>query len=181
VVSSETDPLIRPADLSDADAIAALHADSWRRNYRGAYADEYLDGDVGADRLAVWTDRLAHPSADARTLVAQELGGLIGFVHVVLGHDPQWGALVDNLHVAHRVKRSGVGTRLLAGAAAAVVAQAPRRGLYLWVLEQNVAAQAFYLARGGVCVSREQRGPFPGGGTAVGLRMFWADPGDLIH
>jgi hypothetical protein len=27
-----------------------LHADSWRRHYRGAYADAFLDGDVLADR-----------------------------------------------------------------------------------------------------------------------------------
>jgi GNAT superfamily N-acetyltransferase len=39
----------RLAGPPDADAIAALHADSWRRHYRGAYSDAFLDGDVGAD------------------------------------------------------------------------------------------------------------------------------------
>src|SRR4051812_46014791 len=29
----------RRAKLDDVDGIAALHADSWRRNYRGAYSD----------------------------------------------------------------------------------------------------------------------------------------------
>jgi len=28
------------------DAVAALHAESWRRNYRGAYSDDFLDGEV---------------------------------------------------------------------------------------------------------------------------------------
>jgi hypothetical protein len=35
---------IRVADSSDAPAIAALHAESWRRHYRGAYSDAFLDG-----------------------------------------------------------------------------------------------------------------------------------------
>ncbi|MBV9411286.1 MAG: GNAT family N-acetyltransferase, partial [Acidimicrobiia bacterium] len=41
-----TDVRCRVATIDDVEAIAALHADSWRRNYRGAYLDSYLDGDV---------------------------------------------------------------------------------------------------------------------------------------
>ena len=51
----------REATEHDAGAIAALHADSWRRHYRGAYLDSYLDGDVVADRLEVWSSRLTPP------------------------------------------------------------------------------------------------------------------------
>jgi hypothetical protein len=36
----------RSACASDAAAIAALHADSWRRHYRGTYSAGFLDGDV---------------------------------------------------------------------------------------------------------------------------------------
>jgi hypothetical protein len=50
----------------------------------------------------------------------------------------------------------------------------------LWVLEQNTSGQAFYDARGGTCVGRERRGPFPGGGTAMGLRYAWPDPAALV-
>ena len=32
----------RSADASDADAIGALHAESWRRHYRGALPDAYF-------------------------------------------------------------------------------------------------------------------------------------------
>ncbi len=28
-------------------------------------------------------------------------GGLIGFAHTAFDEDPTWGALLDNLHVAH--------------------------------------------------------------------------------
>ena len=65
----------------DADGIAALHADSWRRHYRGAYLDTYLDGDVVADRQEVWRRRLAEPSTNQLTVIARRDDELIGFAH----------------------------------------------------------------------------------------------------
>jgi hypothetical protein len=43
----------RMATLADSAAIATLHADSWRRHYRGAYSDQYLDGNIVEERQAV--------------------------------------------------------------------------------------------------------------------------------
>src|SRR5439155_6398460 len=85
----------RVAGFSDAESIATLHADSWRRHYRGAYSDAFLDGDVTADRLAVWADRLRTPDLGCRTIVADDGGGLVGFAHTVFDDDPSWGALLD--------------------------------------------------------------------------------------
>jgi GNAT superfamily N-acetyltransferase len=170
----------REARLEDADAIAALHVENWRRHYRGAYLDSYLDGDVVGDRQSVWRDRLAHP-AYRHTVVAAEDHTLAGFVHLIIDDDPTWGALVENLHVADVRKRRGVGGRLLAEAAAFLGQQRQSSGLYLWVLEQNTAAQAFYAACDGVVVERKMRGPFPGGGTAIGLRIWWPDPAVLVR
>ena len=62
---------LRDATAHDSEAVAALHADSWRRNYRGAFPDAYLDGEVFADRRAVWTERLREAAADAFTVVAE--------------------------------------------------------------------------------------------------------------
>jgi hypothetical protein len=58
----------RSAGPDDAEPVARLHADSWRRFYRGAFADEFLDGDVVADRRGVWSVRLA-ASASAPSAV----------------------------------------------------------------------------------------------------------------
>jgi GNAT superfamily N-acetyltransferase len=135
------------ADADDARQIALLHADSWRRYYRGAYADSFLDGDVDADRRSVWSARLATPT-NSHTVVAEHETRLVGFVHVLFDHDQRWGSLVDNLHVAHDHHRIGVGTALLAHAARAVVKHAPGDGMYLWVLEKNTPAQEFYRACG---------------------------------
>ena len=87
----------RPAELRDVEAIAALHADSWRRNYRGAYLDSYLDGDVLSDRRAVWRGRIMRPEATFRTIVAQRDEAFAGFAHTTLDDDPTWGALLENL------------------------------------------------------------------------------------
>jgi len=124
-VAPLVDVQFRPARPSDADAVAALHADSWRRHYRGAYSDAFLDGDVYAERLVVWSSRLLGFSAQA--------------------------------------------------------AVARRTGMYLWVLEQNADARAFYEARGGTCVERALVPPPSGdasrlNGSPFGLRYAWSDP-----
>ena len=174
---------VRRGRLTDAEAIAGLHAESWRRHYRGAYADEYLDGDIGAERLGVWRQRLSAQDEATRTMLAEADGAFVGFVHVVFDEDPQWGSLVDNLHVVWARKRSGIGSQLMSSAAAAVLEHGG--SLYLWVLEQNTEAQAFYSARGGRCVESRPVPP-PGGradrlnGSPVGLRFAWADPAVLL-
>jgi GNAT superfamily N-acetyltransferase len=175
----------RSAGLGDAAAAARLHADSWRRHYRGAYSDAFLDGDVVEDRLSVWTGRLSSPDPDSRTILAERAGQLVGFAHAVLNEDGIWGALIDNLHVVHGLKRQGIGTRLLRCVARHVVDRSPSSGMYLWVLEPNSAAQAFYARRGGVCVGQHEVPP-PGGdasrltGRPIGLRYAWRDPVVLL-
>jgi GNAT superfamily N-acetyltransferase len=171
----------RSAGAGDAEQVAMLHADSWRRHYRGAFAESFLDGELIAERVSVWSKRLVDPAGTA-TILAEQDGELAGFVHVMFDLDPDWGSLVDNLHVDHSRKRSGIGRQLLERAAQAVVDQADGDAMYLWVLEQNSAAQQFYLAVGAKCVEVAPVAP-PGGdpahlnGTPNGLRMAWPHAG----
>jgi ribosomal protein S18 acetylase RimI-like enzyme len=165
----------RPAIAADADDIADLHAESWRLHYRGAYADEFLDGDVFVNRRKVWSERLSDTRGGTSTVLAVTTSVIAGFVHTVFHNDPRWGALLDNLHVRPDMKRHGIGRRLMAEAARSVVANDASSGLYLWVLEQNVAAQSFYRAQGGTDVERVLAGPFPGGGKAWARRYAWTD------
>jgi ribosomal protein S18 acetylase RimI-like enzyme len=178
-VSGTASPQLRLARRADAPRIARLHAESWRRHYRGAYADAFLDGDVEAERRREWSRRLQGPDhGRAATILAEQGGSLLGFVHVIFDDDPTWGALVDNIHVAFATQRSGLGRRLMAAAAEAVTERDAESGLYVWVLEQNAPAQAFYEARGGTCVERAPA-VAPGGvagrlaGAPLKLRYVW--------
>jgi ribosomal protein S18 acetylase RimI-like enzyme len=174
----------RRATAVDCEPVARLHADSWRRHYRGAYSDSFLDGDVATDRLAVWTGLLSHPGADSSTIVAEDAGVLVGFAHTRFEDDGRWGALLDNLHVAHTHQRGGTGSQLVARTAGAVAERRSGSGLYLWVLEQNRAAQAFYASLGARWVEHAVVDP-PGGdttrlhGTPRKLRYVWS-PTEVI-
>jgi len=176
---------VRFANVGDAEPIAALHADSWRYHYRGAYSAHYLDGDLHGERLAVWTERLDEVRVDQFTLVAGSADRVVGFAHVVLDAHPTWGALVENLHVGRTLQRAGLGTRLLAVAAQIVIDRRPTSPLYLWVQEQNTTAQAFYAARHG---RSGDRAPItlPAGdqrnldGHPFKLRVSWRDPAALL-
>jgi GNAT superfamily N-acetyltransferase len=152
---------IRAAVAADAPAIAQLHAASWRRTYRGMISDDYLDGDLVADRLSVWSRRLDTPRPDQRVWVAHDRAGLVGFACVFADAPdcPQWGVFLDNLHVRPDLKSQGLGSALLRTVATWVCdgrsgqgdgAGRPRAGLWLWVLEANEAARGFYRRYGGV-------------------------------
>jgi GNAT superfamily N-acetyltransferase len=170
----------RVARPDDAHAVAMLHTDSWQRHYRGAYSDAFLDGEAAEYLDRMWIERLAAPPPQACTILAEDDDVIVGLAHTLLDDDPDWGAFIDNLHVRHTLKRQGIGSRLLALTAQTVFRRSSSWALYLWVLEQNIAAQAFYSARGGSCVERDAVPP-PGGdlarlnGRPQGLRFAWRD------
>lgn len=180
---------LRPATADDADAIGALHADSWRRSYRGALRDEYLDGDIVPERTALWRARLGRDGdvdASTRTTtilaLADDRGSdVVGFAHASAGgeDDAEWGPLLDNLHVADAAKRQGVGTALLRATAtwARDVAGATR--LHLWVLDANTGARRFYETLGAVDAGGDVWHA-PGGGTAPRRRYAWRDLAPLL-
>jgi hypothetical protein len=121
----------RAACPGDAQAIASLHAGSWQRHYRGAFSGVFLDHDAAGYLLPLWTERLAAPDPRARTILAERDGTVVGLAHTLLDEDSAWGAFPDNLHVAYGLKRQGIGTRLLALTAQAVLDASPSSGLYL--------------------------------------------------
>ena len=165
--------MLRLALRSDAGAVAALHADNWRLTYRGALSDAYLDRDVRADRKAVWEERLGQPSPRQHVIVADEGGSLLGFACVYLNEDPILGCLLDNIHVDQKAQRNGLGTQLLRHVAGLCVSSAPGSGLYLSVLENNIAAQRFYYAHGAGNVGTETWDA-PDGNRLLCFRLAWA-------
>jgi GNAT superfamily N-acetyltransferase len=165
---------------ADASVVAAIHTASWRDAYRGLLRDEYLDFDVAADRLSVWTERMQLLDSDGFGFIAEADGTPIGFTFLQGAHDAHWGTLLDNIHVLPGFTGRGIGRLLIEAAAEAAVRRHPGVPLYLWVFEQNVRARRFYAWLGGhesECVVQ----PAPGGGTLPECRVVWDDPARLLQ
>lgn len=168
---------LRLAIPGDADAIADLHTASWRDAYRAALRADWLANHAPADRRALWRERLSEAPITRRIFIARDdARALVGFVCLQPGADASWGALLDNLHVVASHRCHGVGRQLMQAAARACLADAPGAGLFLWMLRDNLRAQAFYRALGAT-----NAGPdiwdAPDGSRVPTCRFAWTEAG----
>jgi ribosomal protein S18 acetylase RimI-like enzyme len=167
----------RPATASDAQAIAQLHARSWRESYRGSFHDSFLDGDLTGERLRVWSERLEHPKPNQMVCLAVDGAAVAGFICAYGAHDERWGSLIDNLHVAGEYKRSGIGAALMRQAGDWLAPRHPEP-VYLLVLEANASARRFYERLGGrnaEVFSNQTHG----GAVVQSCRYTWPRPAAL--
>ena len=169
---------LRAATASDAEALAALHAGSWQRSYRGMMSDAFLDGGALDNRRRVWHERLTTPDADRLVTVADDGARIVGFICVFARADAGWGAYIDNLHVVHDWQGRGLGRALMRSAAEWVCRKQPGAGVYLYVMEANATARAFYDRLGARNVQTVALAD-PGGGHAPNCRYVWPDAGVL--
>lgn len=169
----------RLAKPSDYRAIAALHAQSWKENYRGSFLDDYLDHHADADRLEVWSKRMTSTNPNQYVVLAERGDELVGFVCTFLDYHKDYGCYLDNLHTKSGHQGMGIGKRLMHESASYVVKQRPQSELYLWVLEKNQAAKNIYEKLGGV-ESGKEIFDNPGGGHSMAYRMVWSDPKVLM-
>lgn len=136
---------IRPARAEDAEAIADLHAASWRSAYRGMFSDAYLDGDVATERRRQWVRRLRmEPRPDQGVFIAVEDDSCVGFLCVFLDAEPAWGPLLDNLHVRPDRKGQGIGQALIRAGLAWMRTRGAFDRWHLWVLEDNTPTRRVY-------------------------------------
>ncbi len=164
----------RNAQAKDDKAIAQLHANSWKVAYRGVLSDAYLDNEVEQDRLATWQQRLKEPAPNQVIVLAEDAGKLVGFVCIYLNDDPAFGSLVDNLHVAPGLLKSGIGRKLLQEAAHVIEGKAKTKRMYLWVFEKNENAIQFYNRVGGTNYEVVQKESFDGQLSNI-CRYVWED------
>jgi GNAT superfamily N-acetyltransferase len=155
---NQTPITLHAISVADLDAVVALHCASWRSAYRGILSDAYLDGDLLTDRLEVWHLKLSMMTDRQFGWLAKHAGEPVGFVFASIDHDPTWGTLVDNLHVLPSHHGAGIGRGLLMAVAhfarERAKANATHAGLFLWCLEQNIRARAFYEHLGAEAVER---------------------------
>jgi ribosomal protein S18 acetylase RimI-like enzyme len=155
---------IRRGGVRDAEAVAGLHAHSWRTAYRGIVPEEALGDGMAAQRRELWSLRLdadyGEPENTPELLIAELDGETAGFVYLV--PQPDGRVLIDNLHVRPGLTGGGIGRALVAAARAHVAERHPGAELFLEVLRDNTRAIAFYEREGAVRI-RAQEGVFPGG------------------
>jgi GNAT superfamily N-acetyltransferase len=165
-------PVLRQAVVSDAKIIAALHAESWRSAYRGILSNDYLDNGVFPERETYWQETLRAPRPERRyVLLAEQDNRLIAFVSVFLDEEPQYGALLHNLHVLPQLKGQGLGRLLMYEAAQWTLLQNVKQ-MHLWVFEANHQARKFYDALGGEVVEKKLES-VAGNVEREILRYFW--------
>ncbi len=170
---------IRPVTARDAEILAQLHTESWRSAYRGILRDEYLDGDIGAERQTLWQSRLQCPTPGQFGLLALCDDVAVGFAFAVAGADARWGTLLDNLHVRPGQRGGGVGTKLLHAVTEHVMTYCPEEGLFLWVYELNTRTRAFYERLGAQKIERAEI-TAPDGGTVAEWLYVWPQI-DVLH
>jgi GNAT superfamily N-acetyltransferase len=170
---------IRAAQLADANAVAQLHACSWQTAYRGILRDDFLAGPVREDRRALWHSRLAELNrADQFVLVDEHEGTIRGFACGFLDADPEWGCLLDNLHVVPELKGQGLGRQLMSEVAERVLHSKSTKRLHLWAYEQNLGARRFYERLGGVITLHSAK-PAPDGTEVNEVRYCWSELSSL--
>ncbi|MDA1331343.1 MAG: GNAT family N-acetyltransferase [Proteobacteria bacterium] len=163
---------IREASLDDCITIAALHAKSWQRAYKGILSDQYLDHEVESDRLQIWMGRFANPSVNQLILCLESAQDIVGFVCAYFSADEAFGTFIDNLHVSHALKRHGYGAQMVERIADLSRAQFNESRVYLWVLADNKPAVTFYERIGGE--RYEARiWDSPDGGKYLKYRYVW--------
>jgi ribosomal protein S18 acetylase RimI-like enzyme len=162
----------RLPNSNDVKSIAQLHAQSWQTNYRGSFKDEYLDGPVFDDRLAVWKERFTNPEPSQHIILAETNDMLCGFVCLFLDKDLEWGTLIDNIHVSGDFKGQGIGKILMSKANEYIRQHSKMDKYYLYVLKDNKSAITFYKRVGGIIQSSEIL-ENPGGGSAEVCKIIW--------
>lgn len=136
--------VFRTASKKDALAIAKLHAISWQQNYRNTFSDNFLDHEVTKERQTVWQKRLADPPQNQFVQVAEINDVVVGFVCGYIDDHPEYGTLIDNLHVSSEYIGQRIGERLMALAATFLIRRDENASMYLWVLTSNLKAIKFY-------------------------------------
>ncbi len=176
---TKLETVLRKALTSDAETLAALHTESWRSAYRGILSDDYLDGTIFDERKSYWQKSLIAPEPDRRfILIAEREGEAVAFVSVYLDEEPDYGALLHNLHVRPHLKGQGLGKLLMSEAARWTIAQNVKQ-MYLWVFEANIEARKFYEALGGRVVE-EKLESVAGNVERNLLRYVWQDSHSLL-
>jgi ribosomal protein S18 acetylase RimI-like enzyme len=134
---------IEAATVDDADELSRVQVEVWRQAYAGLMPVDYLDGlDVEAF-AEKWRSRMSDPLAGTIRLVVRDDEGIVGFSTAGPPRidDPPVDLELYAINLLPRAHGTGVADQLLDRTIG-------DRPAYLWVIEGNERAIAFYRRRG---------------------------------
>jgi ribosomal protein S18 acetylase RimI-like enzyme len=145
---------IREGGEADIEGIARVHVRGWQESYKDFLSPEALAGLSIEERMQMWQRILAQPDHRAKLLVAEaDDGEIAGFIRGgpirrkgadLLGTEAE----IFAIYLLDRVKRAGIGRKLMRGVLDHLAGQG-FRSVGLWVLRDNLPARRFYEALGG--------------------------------
>jgi ribosomal protein S18 acetylase RimI-like enzyme len=130
--------IARPT-LDDLAEMGRVHVLVWQEAYAGLMPEDYLaalDPTTGPRR---WRERITDPSGSVSWWLARDEDGIVGMVTSGPARDEDAPVPLElyAINVLRRAHGTGLADDLLAHAIG-------NRAAYLWVLEGNHRAQAFY-------------------------------------
>jgi GNAT superfamily N-acetyltransferase len=140
---------IRAAEVSDAEAIASVHASAWRTAFT-FLPSRFLEAMTTRAVLAKWEADLGLPTTSMFVAVSE--GEVIGFLQVRAdGNDGE----VMSLYVDPLRWRQRVGSTLLDFGEAWLISQGVGTAV-LWTARERLQSRSFYEERGWMASGNEQ-------------------------
>lgn len=132
--------MIRPAEQKDAAAIGRVYSEGWKAAYHGLMPDFFLDA-LTPENCAPKPDHIAPD----RRLVVELDGEVVGTVTFGKPRDVAEDGLAEiySIYVLPEHWGTGQGSALFRAVIDTAKAQG-YPGLYVWTLEGNARAKAFY-------------------------------------
>jgi ribosomal protein S18 acetylase RimI-like enzyme len=129
--------------VDDLDEMGRVHVRVWQEAYAGLMPDDYLaalDPTVGPVR---WRTRITDPTSPVGWWLARDDAGIVAMVTSgpARDEDPPVEHELYAINLLRRVHGTGLADELMAAAVG-------DRAAYLWVLEGNERAIAFYRRHG---------------------------------
>lgn len=146
MLSIRTDIDVRSARSADAEAIAAVHKESWLQTYRGMIPHQVLDDMLRRRKVAWWRSAIG---AGETIIVLEVKDLLVGYATCGRARDRRHAqGEIYELYLHPTYQGLGLGEVLFEGCRG-VLDEIGYQGLVVWVLSDNYRAISFYWARGG--------------------------------
>ena len=140
---------LREAALSDAEGIARVRVDTWRSAYKGIVSAETLDNLSVERDAARWRENLSS-SRPVFVYVAVVENQVVGFAigGAERNGDPDYAGELYAIYILPQFQGQGIGQALMKAGRQWLIGHG-FANMLIWVLKDNQAARAFYIAQGG--------------------------------